>query len=57
MRRLKVVIECSGRDMLRIWPLPVEEPWLEDGGAWPGRRWDRTALNTYHESRIVPEHQ
>jgi hypothetical protein len=25
-----VVIACPGTDMIRIWPLPVVHPWIED---------------------------
>jgi hypothetical protein len=27
------VITCPGRDMIRIWPLPVVNPWFEDRGS------------------------
>ena len=25
-----VVVACPRRDMIRIWPLPVVDPWFED---------------------------
>ena len=27
---LTVAIDCPGRDSVRIWPLPVVDPWHED---------------------------
>jgi hypothetical protein len=27
-----VVLACPGVDMVRMWPLPVQHPWFEDGG-------------------------
>ena len=32
-----VVIACPGRDMLRAWPPPVEQPWWEESPEAPGR--------------------
>ena len=26
-----VALACAGRDMIKVWPLPVETPWWEDG--------------------------
>ena len=26
-----VAVACVGRDMIKVWPLPVETPWWEDG--------------------------
>ena len=26
-----VALACVGRDMIKVWPLPVEQPWWEDG--------------------------
>ena len=25
-----VALACSGRDLIRVWPLPVISPWFED---------------------------
>ena len=25
-----LVLACAGQDMIRVWPLPLEEPWFED---------------------------
>ena len=27
--RRALVVACVGRDMIRVWPLPVEQPWWE----------------------------
>ena len=32
-----VAVACAGRDMIRVWPLPVERPWSDDDEAAPGR--------------------
>jgi hypothetical protein len=36
------VVACVGRDMIKVWPLPVEQPWCEDAlgvlGGEPTRR-------------------
>jgi hypothetical protein len=29
-----VALACSGKDMIRIWPLPVVDPWFEDWFDW-----------------------
>ena len=26
-----LVLACPGVDAIRLWPLPVEQPWVEDG--------------------------
>jgi hypothetical protein len=26
-----VAVACVGHDMILVWPLPVEQPWWEDG--------------------------
>ena len=26
-----LVLACPGVDAIRLWPLPVEKPWVEDG--------------------------
>jgi hypothetical protein len=31
-----VVVACPRRDMIRIWPLPVVDPWFEDWWEGPG---------------------
>ena len=28
--RPALVLACPGRDMIRMWPLPVVQPWFED---------------------------
>lgn len=28
--RLTLVVACQGQDMIRVWPLPVVQPWFED---------------------------
>ncbi len=28
--RPALVLACPGQDMLRVWPLPVVQPWFED---------------------------
>ena len=28
------VLACPRMDMIRLWPLPVEQPWFEDNGMW-----------------------
>ena len=25
-----LVVACPGRDRMRVWPLPVVDPWFED---------------------------
>jgi hypothetical protein len=25
------LVACVGRDMIKVWPLPMETPWWEDG--------------------------
>lgn len=25
-----VAVACKGRDMIRVWPLPMVDPWFED---------------------------
>ena len=25
-----VVLDCTGKDSIRLWPLPVVDPWVED---------------------------
>ena len=27
--RSALVVACPGQDMIRVWPLPVEQPWFE----------------------------
>ena len=27
--RPALVVACPGRDMIRVWPLPMEQPWWE----------------------------
>ena len=29
-RMSTLVLTCPGMDMMRLWPLPVEQPWFED---------------------------
>lgn len=31
-----LVVACPGRDMLRVWPLPVGQPWWEDSAESAG---------------------
>ena len=34
-----VALACPGRDLIRVWPLPVTSPWFEDpleSPPWPG---------------------
>jgi hypothetical protein len=28
--RPALAVACVGRDMIEVWPLPVEQPWWED---------------------------
>jgi len=28
--RPALVVVCPGQDLIRVWPLPVEQPWIED---------------------------
>ena len=28
--RSVLVVACPGQDLIRVWPLPVEQPWWED---------------------------
>ena len=28
--RPALVVACPGQDMIRVWPLPVEQPWFGD---------------------------
>ncbi len=28
--RLALAVACPGQDLIRVWPLPVEQPWWED---------------------------
>jgi hypothetical protein len=37
------VVACPGRDMIKVWPLPMETPWWEDEGEWPDRPWEQRA--------------
>jgi hypothetical protein len=41
-----VAVACVGRDMIKVWPLPVETPWLEDAvempKSWLAVRFKRT---------------
>jgi hypothetical protein len=30
-----LVLTCSKLDMIKLWPLPVEQPWLEGGWGKP----------------------
>ena len=30
-----VAVGCPGRDLIRLWPLPVINPWFEDGWERP----------------------
>ena len=25
-----IILACPGTDMIRLWPLPVQQPWFED---------------------------
>ena len=29
--RPALVLACQGQDLIKVWPLPVEQPWFEDG--------------------------
>ena len=45
-----VAVACVGRDMIRVWPLPVEQPWWEEtpdvpGGELTFRAQDELCLN------------
>jgi len=31
-----LALACSGIDLIRLWPLPVLQPWFEDGLVMPG---------------------
>lgn len=31
-RRLTVALACPGLDFVRLWPLPPQKPWFEEGG-------------------------
>ena len=30
-----VAVACVGRDMIKLWPLPVEQPWFEEAIEMP----------------------
>jgi len=45
-----VVAACPGRDMIRIWPLPVVDAWFEDGREGISetmRKGERSVRNDY----------
>ena len=29
-KRSALVVACPGQDLIRVWPLPMEQPWWED---------------------------
>ena len=35
-----LVLSCSKMDMIRLWPLPIEQPWFEDGWEKPSSNRD-----------------
>jgi hypothetical protein len=39
-----MAVACVGRDLIRLWPLPVEQPWWEDGLEESGELWGQRAL-------------
>ena len=32
-----VVLDCPGKDSIRLWPLPVVDPWFEEVTVYPPR--------------------
>jgi hypothetical protein len=38
-----VAVACDGRDLIRVWPLPMEQPWFEDKVECPDKLWELLA--------------
>ena len=39
-----VVLDCPGKDSIRLWPLPVVDPWFEDWWERPKPPWENAGI-------------
>ena len=39
-----VVLDCPGKDSIRLWPLPVVDPWFEDWWERKDAEWENTGV-------------
>jgi len=39
-----VVLDCPGKDSIRLWPLPVVDPWVEDWREREVTEWENAGV-------------
>ena len=39
-----MVLDCPGKDSIRLWPLPLVDPWFEDWWERPKPPWENAGI-------------
>jgi len=50
-----VVLDCPGKDSIRLWPLQAVDPWFEEGTAYPPRKRVAHLWNRMSENILIAE--